>query len=110
MLSPAEIAALSPADRLQLFEQLAATVFPTAAATAEGLGITRGTLWNWQKAGDVPIMAALAIQACAAAPTQPKALIEDARQLATKLEAAAKAMAEAASVMASVVRRLPDPS
>lgn len=110
MLTAHQMAQLSPEDRTQLAERLAASIFRTQAEICAALDIALRTWQNWMKDRNAPIMAVLALQSCATAPTKPAALIVDARQIASQLEKAAEAMAEAGRVMASVARRLPDPS
>lgn len=110
MLTAKEIAQLTPKDRTDHFDRLAALVFSTQAEVATALDIALRTLQNWRKDQTVPVMAILALQSIAEAPNQPSALLQDARQIAAQLEVTAEAIAASAKLMASVVRRLPDPS
>lgn len=111
MLTHSQIAAMSGPERTQLFDQLAATVFRTQAEICAALGVqSLRTLQNWRGAQDVPQMAVLAMQSIAAAPNQPKALLEDARHMAGKIETIADELAQLSRTVAGMVRRLPDPS
>jgi hypothetical protein len=102
MLTAAQIAQLKPEARTQLFDQLCAAVFDTQVQTCESLGISSlRTLQNWRRDHSVPIMAVLAMQSIAAAPDQPSALMQDARQIAAQLEAIAEATGQTARLMAS---------
>lgn len=110
MLTAPQVAQLAPEARTQLFDQLCAAVFDTQAQACENLDISLRTLQNWRKDHSVPVMAILAMQSITAAPDQPSAIMQDARQIAAQLEAIADATGQTARIMASVVRRLPDPS
>ena len=63
MLTHQQIAALSSAERAQLFDALAGHMFTSVRAVAEALGVTRATVYNWRD-GDFPVMAVLAMQSC----------------------------------------------
>lgn len=110
MLTSEQIAQLSDDARTQLFDRLAASVYRTQAEICAALGVSSTkTLQNWRRDG-VPIMAVLAMQSIASAPDQPSALVQDARQIAGRIESISRDLAQLADIMASVVRRLPDPS
>ena len=110
MMTHDQIAKLAGPARTQLFDQLAGAVFRTQAETCAALDIALRTLQVWRSQDTVPIMALLAMQSIAAAPNQPSAIVQDAKQIAGHLEKTMRELAQLADLMASVAKRLPDPS
>lgn len=111
MLTHDQIAQLSGPERTQMFDRLVAALFRNQDEICAALGIgTRRTVQNWRADHSVPQMALLALQSIAAAPNEPSALVQDARQIAGHLEHVGRELAQLADLMASVARRLPDPS
>ena len=110
MLTAEQAAQLTEEERWVAFEKLAGAVYRSQAETCAALGIALRTYQVWRKERSCPIMALLAMQSCAIATNRPAALVMDTRAIAAQMETAANAMAEAGRLMASVARRLPDPS
>lgn len=110
MMTHDQIAKLAGPERRKLFDQLAGSVFRTQAETCAALDIALRTLQVWREKESFPVMALLALQSIAAAPNQPSAIVQDARQIAGHLEKVGRELAQLADLMASVAKRLPDPS
>jgi predicted lipoprotein len=110
MLPHDQIAKLAPEARTQLFDMLTGDLFPTQAAACAALDIALRTSQLWRSNNTVPVMALLALQSIASAPNQPSAIVQDARQIAGHLEKVGRELAQLADLMASVAKRLPDPS
>lgn len=110
MLTHDQIAKLAPEARTQLFDQLTGAAFRTQVETSAALDIALRTLQVWRSHHTVPVMALLALQSIAAAPNQPSAIVQDARQITGHLEKVGRELAQLADLMASVAKRLPDPS
>jgi hypothetical protein len=110
MLTYDQIAKLAPEAKTQLFDRLGDDLFPTKGQIGAALGVALRTVQFWRSENSVPVMALLALQSIAAAPNQPSAIVQDARQIAGHLEKVGRELAQLADLMASVARRLPDPS
>jgi hypothetical protein len=81
MITRDEIAKLPAKGRTALFDDLSALLFPTLNDCATGLDVTRGTVYNWRKKDDVPLMALYALHSMAEA-----TLATDLADIAAKLE------------------------
>lgn len=100
MITRAEIAALTPKGRTQLFDDLAGVLFPTQEATANALEITRRTVLNWRSREEVPLMALYALHSMAEAK-----LGAELAQVAESLDRTARILAQLVSPSAAPAPR-----
>lgn len=111
MHTPAELKAMTGAQRLDLLRRLASAYYETdsfAQQLTDDLGLARRTWYSWTDRGDAPISAVAAIEAWGDAPDNQARNAADLTEIAAQLSAVTAANAKIAAALGRIVRRLPD--
>lgn len=109
MHTPAQLKAMTGAERLALMAQLAATRYGTeqfAALLADDLDMNKRTWFSWKERGDVPITAVAAMEGWVNAPDHQERLRADFSEVTAQLSDIVKAAGVTASVLGRISRRI----
>lgn len=107
MLKPADLIAMTPEERTQLFDSLANAFYGsrrTAQAIADDMGYSRGTVFNWQREHTVPLPVIYTLDAWLSSEFKAERIMEDWTGLPAQLSDVADKLAEVSRTMARVAR------
>lgn len=110
MLTPAELKAMTPEDRTQLFDTLATTYYGTdryAAQLAEDMEISRPTVFRWKRTNEAPAPVIWTLYFWVNSDLRAGKVMQDWHAIAPAMDEAVKALSRVAATLASVSRRMP---
>lgn len=110
MLTPQQLSAMTPEERLQLFDQLCIGRYGTASyvpQAARELDVAKRTIFGWREKGDVPISAVAAMFAWANASDLKERQAVDYADLIEQLSAAGKHFRAATAALTRIMNRNP---
>lgn len=107
MLKPADLRAMTPFQRTQLFETMATTFYETesnAPKLAADFDVSRPTIFRWRKEHNVPFAVLYTLDHWLNGQEQAERIVADWKDMPAQLSEAADKLATVARTMARVAR------
>ena len=107
MLKPADLHAMTPQERTQLFERLAIQFYDTASnapALARDFDVTRPTIFRWRREHNVPFAVLYTLDRWINGEGKALQIVADWHNLPAQLSEAAEKMREVSLALARIAR------